>query len=86
MSDKPSQDDELAGSEQPFVQHLMELRDRLLDQHIAINDALQARDGPRARAVLEDHLDLVARTLTAQRRADDHAAVARLRLQNRRAP
>lgn len=30
MSDKPSQDDELAGSEQPFVQHLMELRDRLL--------------------------------------------------------
>lgn len=63
-----------------------ELRDRLLDQHIAINDALQARDGPRARAVLEDHLDLVARTLTAQRRADDHAAVARLRLQNRRAP
>lgn len=30
MSDKPTQDDELAGSEQPFVQHLMELRDRLL--------------------------------------------------------
>jgi sec-independent protein translocase protein TatC len=30
MSDKPSRDDELAGSEQPFVQHLMELRDRLL--------------------------------------------------------
>lgn len=30
MSDKPTKDDELAGSEQPFVQHLMELRDRLL--------------------------------------------------------
>ena len=30
MSDKPSKEDELAGTEQPFVQHLMELRDRLL--------------------------------------------------------
>ena len=30
MSDTPTQDDELAGTEQPFVQHLMELRDRLL--------------------------------------------------------
>jgi len=30
MSEQPSQDDELAGSEQPFVQHLVELRDRLL--------------------------------------------------------
>ncbi len=30
MSDKQEPVDELAGSEQPFVQHLMELRDRLL--------------------------------------------------------
>ena len=30
MSNKPSKEDELAGTEQPFVQHLMELRDRLL--------------------------------------------------------
>ena len=30
MSDKPDTADELAGTEQPFVQHLMELRDRLL--------------------------------------------------------
>ena len=30
MSDKQEPADELAGSEQPFVQHLMELRDRLL--------------------------------------------------------
>ncbi len=30
MSEQPSQEDELAGTEQPFVQHLMELRDRLL--------------------------------------------------------
>ena len=30
MSDNKSPDDELAGTEQPFVQHLFELRDRLL--------------------------------------------------------
>ncbi len=30
MSPTPSPDDELAGTEQPFVQHLIELRDRLL--------------------------------------------------------
>jgi len=29
-SDPPNKDDELAGTEQPFVAHLMELRDRLL--------------------------------------------------------
>lgn len=30
MSDPQTKEDELAGTEQPFVQHLMELRDRLL--------------------------------------------------------
>lgn len=30
MSESPKTDDELAGTEQPFVQHLMELRDRLM--------------------------------------------------------
>ena len=30
MSDSPNSTDELAGTEQPFVQHLVELRDRLL--------------------------------------------------------
>lgn len=30
MTDPAKQDDELAGTEQPFVQHLVELRDRLL--------------------------------------------------------
>jgi len=30
MADPQSKEDELAGTEQPFVQHLMELRDRLL--------------------------------------------------------
>ena len=30
MSETPSKDDELAGTEQPFVQHLVELRDRMM--------------------------------------------------------
>ena len=39
MSEKPSQEDELAGTEQPFVQHLMELRDRLVKALIAVGIA-----------------------------------------------
>jgi sec-independent protein translocase protein TatC len=36
MTDSSSKDDELAGSEQPFVQHLVELRDRMVKAAIAI--------------------------------------------------
>ena len=36
MSETPPKEDELAGTEQPFVQHLMELRDRLVKAIIAI--------------------------------------------------
>lgn len=36
MSDSPNKDDELAGSEQPFVQHLIELRDRLVKAAMAV--------------------------------------------------
>ena len=36
MSETPSKEDELAGTEQPFVQHLMELRDRMVKAIIAI--------------------------------------------------
>lgn len=39
MADEKSKDDELAGTEQPFVQHLMELRDRLLKMVLAIGIA-----------------------------------------------
>ena len=35
MSD-PSKEDELAGTEQPFVAHLVELRDRLVKASIAV--------------------------------------------------
>lgn len=36
MSDSPKTDDELSGTEQPFVAHLMELRDRLVKAVIAV--------------------------------------------------
>jgi sec-independent protein translocase protein TatC len=36
MADQESKDDELSGTEQPFVQHLIELRDRLIKVVIAI--------------------------------------------------
>ncbi|RYF02212.1 MAG: twin-arginine translocase subunit TatC [Comamonadaceae bacterium] len=39
MSDIPQKEDELAGTEQPFVQHLMELRDRLVKAIIAVGIA-----------------------------------------------
>ena len=35
MSDSPEKTDELAGTEQPFVQHLIELRDRLVRSVVA---------------------------------------------------
>ena len=39
MSETPTPEDELAGTEQPFVQHLMELRDRLVKATIAVGIA-----------------------------------------------
>ncbi len=36
MADPDKKDDELAGTEQPFVQHLVELRDRLIRAAIAV--------------------------------------------------
>jgi len=40
MSTENQPQDELAGTEQPFVQHLMELRDRLVKALIAVGVAL----------------------------------------------
>ncbi|GAA4424066.1 twin-arginine translocase subunit TatC [Acidovorax lacteus] len=39
MSQTPSSDDELAGTEQPFVQHLIELRDRMIRAILAVGVA-----------------------------------------------
>jgi GntR family transcriptional repressor for pyruvate dehydrogenase complex len=67
----------------PRIFSRSDLRDRILDQHAAINAALQARDGHRARAELEAHLDCVADALAVQRQSDEQDALARLRLRSR---
>lgn len=54
-------------------------RESLLDQHRAINEALQARAPGQARAAVEAHLDFVEQALRAQRKADRNEEVARLR-------
>ena len=62
MSDTPSHD-ELAGTEQPFVQHLIELRDRLVKATIAVlvaGAALAIYPGPA------ELYDLLAAPLVAQ--------------------
>jgi GntR family transcriptional repressor for pyruvate dehydrogenase complex len=51
----------------------------LLDQHRAINEALQRRDAEGARAAAVAHLDFVERALIAQRKAERNEAIARLR-------
>lgn len=51
MADSDPKEDELAGTEQPFVQHLMELRDRLLRSIVALGIAtavLALYPGPAA--------------------------------------
>ncbi|MBM1816578.1 FadR/GntR family transcriptional regulator [Pseudosulfitobacter pseudonitzschiae] len=55
-------------------------RSALLDQHRAINDALQARDPDAARAAVEAHLDYVERALRDQQKAERNEDVARQRL------
>ena len=55
-------------------------RSALLEQHKAINTALQARDPAAARAAIERHLDYVESCLRAQIKAVRNEAIARQRL------
>jgi GntR family transcriptional repressor for pyruvate dehydrogenase complex len=57
-------------------------RSALLDQHRAINAALQARDPKAARAAVEAHLDYVEAALRAQLKADRNEEIARQRYQH----
>ena len=52
----------------------------LLEQHRAINDALQARDPVKARAAIEAHMDFVTQAYSDLRRADRNEEVALQRL------
>lgn len=54
-------------------------RERLLEQHRAIFEAIQARDPDKARAAAEAHMDYVKSTLSDLQKADQNEAVARLR-------
>ncbi len=57
-------------------------RGDLLEQHRAINSALQDRDPAAARAAIERHLDYVAQALGAQQKAEQNEAIARLRFEH----
>jgi GntR family transcriptional regulator, transcriptional repressor for pyruvate dehydrogenase complex len=58
------------------------IRDLLLDQHRAINEAIQARDPAGARAAVEAHLNFVEQALTDQKRAELHEDIARQRFEH----
>ena len=55
-------------------------RDQLLDQHRAMNTAVQARDPVAARAAVEAHLSFVEQAFIDQTRAEKHETIARQRL------
>ena len=57
-------------------------REALLDQHRAINHALQARDPQAARAAVEAHMSYVETALRNQQRAERHEAIALQRLEH----
>jgi GntR family transcriptional regulator, transcriptional repressor for pyruvate dehydrogenase complex len=57
-------------------------RDQLLDQHRAINVAIQARDVSAARAAVGAHMAFVEQAFHDQMRAEKHEAIARQRLEH----
>ncbi|MBA4352306.1 MAG: GntR family transcriptional regulator [Rhodobacter sp.] len=57
-------------------------REALLDQHRAINAALQSRDPAAARSAIEAHLTFVETALNEQIRAERNESIARQRLEH----
>ncbi|MCU0826268.1 MAG: FCD domain-containing protein [Tabrizicola sp.] len=57
-------------------------RDHLLDQHRAMNEAVQARDPVAARAAVEAHLTFVEQAFIDQMRAEKNETIARQRLEH----
>ena len=57
-------------------------RDTLLDQHRAINDAIQSRNPDAARQAVEAHLNFVEANLRAHKESERHEAVAKLRMEH----
>ena len=57
-------------------------RASLLDQHRAINDAIQARDPGATRDAVKAHLDFVKAALAFEQKNEKNEAIARLRFQH----
>ena len=57
-------------------------RDAILDQHRAINVALQARDPAAARDAVEQHLNFVERCMADQQKALRNEEIAQQRLKH----
>lgn len=60
-------------------------RDQLLEQHRAINDALQARDPLGAREAVQRHLDFVEASLADWRQMEKNEEIARQRYEHEQA-
>lgn len=56
---------------------------RLLEQHLAIHDAIAAGDGARAKQAAQAHIDFVMKAVEDAARADERGRVSRLRLISR---
>lgn len=59
-------------------------RDNLLDQHRAINRALQDRDPVAAREAVQTHLSYVEQSLSIQQKSEKNEAIARQRFEHER--
>ena len=57
-------------------------RGMLLDQHRAINAALQARDAPAARAAIRAHLSYVETSLADHQKSEKNESIARQRYEH----
>ncbi len=57
-------------------------RDAILDQHRAVNTALQARDPQAARQAVQDHLSFVEKCMQDHQKAIRNEAIAQQRLQH----
>ncbi|KUJ85170.1 GntR family transcriptional regulator [Ruegeria marisrubri] len=62
--------------------HQRTTREAILNQHRAINQALQARDPAGSRAAVEAHLNYVEQCLADHQKAEQNEAIARQRLQH----
>jgi GntR family transcriptional repressor for pyruvate dehydrogenase complex len=57
-------------------------RDNLLDQHRAINTAIQKRDPIAAKAAVEAHMNFVEQSMMDQNKATRNEAIAKQRLEH----